>query len=196
MPEMKTITLSLVSAAALALAGGAAYAQAPANADHAFARGADTTRDQIEQRTAAAFARMDANNDGVLDAADRDARKAQRGERRAQRLQARFDKLDADKDGAISRAEFDAPRERVAKNARAGKRFGHRGHRFGGFAARGLFKADGDKSMTQAEFTAAALERFDRADANGDGTVTRAERREAFKALRDQRRAARATAQS
>lgn len=189
---MKTITLVLASAAALALAGGAAYAQAPAGAD----RNADMTRAQVEQRTAAMFERMDANKDDVLDAADREARKAQRGEHRAERLQARFDKLDADKDGAISRAEFDTPRERVAKNARAGKRFGHRGQRMGGFGGRGLFKASGDQSMTQAAFTAAALERFDRTDANKDGTVTGAERQDAFKALREQRRAARPAQQS
>jgi hypothetical protein len=193
---MKTPALVLASAAALALVAGAAYAQAPANVGADPARGADMTRAQVEQRTTAMFARMDANKDGVLDAADREARKAQRGERRAERLQARFAELDADKDGAISRAEFDAPRERVAQNARAGKRFGHRGDRMRGFGGRGLFKAGGDQSLTQAAFTAAALERFDRAAANKDGTVTGAERREAFKALREQRRAARAAAQS
>jgi Ca2+-binding EF-hand superfamily protein len=195
---MKTTTLVLAAAAALALAGGAAYAQAPANAGQGPARGADMTRAQAEQRAAAAFERMDANKDGVLDAADREARKAQRSERRAERLQARFDKLDTDKNGAISRAEFDAPREGLAQNGRAGKRFGHRGHRMGmgGFGGPGMVKAGGDTSLTQAEFTAAALERFDRADANRDGTVTAAERREAFKALREQRRASRAADQS
>lgn len=193
---MKTFPLVLASAAALALAGGAAYAQAPANVGNGPARGADMTREQVQQRTAALFERMDANKDGVLNAADREARKAQRDERRAERAQARFDRLDADKDGAISRAEFNAPRERVATNDRAGKRFGYRGYRTGGFGGRGLFKPGGDQSLTQAAFTAAALERFDRVDANKDGTVTAAERREAFKAFREQRRAARAALQS
>lgn len=185
---MKTIPLVLASAAAIALMGGAAYAQAP---ERGAARGGDMTREQVEQRTVAAFERMDANKDGVLDTADREAHKAQRAERRAQRQEARFARLDADGDGAISKAEFDAPRERVAKgDGKDGKRFGHRRHRMGGFGGPGPFKADGDKSMTQAEFTAAALERFDRADANNDGTVTGAERRDAFKASREQRRAA------
>jgi len=190
---MKTFTLVLASAATLALMGGAAYAQAPDRPG----RGADITRVQVEQRTTAAFERMDANEDGVLDAADREARKAQRSEWRAKRQEARFARLDADKDGAISKAEFDAPRERVAKDGKhAGKRFGHRGHRMGGFGGRGMFKAGGDQSMTHAQFTATALERFDRTDANKDGTVTVDERREAFKAFREQRQAARAAEQS
>ena len=37
--------------------------------------------------------------------------------------------------------------------------------------------ADNDGSVTQAEFTTAALARFDRTDANSDGTVSRDERR-------------------
>lgn len=200
---MKTFTLALASAATLALMGGAAHAQAPANFDHGPARGADMTREQVEQRTAAAFERMDANKDGVLDAADREALKAQRGEQRAQRQEARFDRLDADSDGAISRAEFDAAHEQArakfAERGKDGKHAGYRGHRlggFGGFGGRGQFKASGDKSITQAAFTAAALERFDRTDANNDGTVTAAERREAFKAFREQRRAKRAAEQS
>ncbi|HTM96234.1 MAG TPA: hypothetical protein VL100_10535 [Croceibacterium sp.] len=190
---MKTFTLVMASAAALALMGGAAYAQAPDRSD----RGGAMTRAQVEQRTVAAFERMDANKDGVFDTADREARKTQRSEWRAKRHEARFAQLDADSDGAISKAEFDAPRERGAKGGQhAGKRFGHRAHRMGGFGGRGMFKAGGGQSMTQAQVTAAALERFDRTDANKDGTVTADERREAFKAFREQRQAARAAEQS
>lgn len=193
---MKTFPLILASAATLALLGGAANAQAPERPT----RGADMTRDQVEQRTAATFERLDANKDGVLDAADREARKAQRGERRAQRQEARFGRLDADKDGSVTRAEFDAAHNQAGAKStgrgKDGRRFGHRGHRMGGFGGQGLFQVDGDKSVSQAEFTAAALERFDRADANNDGTVTAAERREAFQTFREQRRASRAARQS
>ena len=38
---------------------------------------------------------------------------------------------------------------------------------------------NGDQAVTQADFTARALARFDQADANKDGTVTREERRAA-----------------
>lgn len=198
---MTKIAFALASAATLALMGGAAYAQGSAQAE----RGADLTRAEAEQRSAEAFARMDANDDGVLDAADREARKAARGERRAERQDARFERLDVDSDGAISRAEFHAAhdragnwaRERFAERREGGERFGQRGrgkHR-AGFGA-GRFDGNGDRTITQAEFTAATLERFERADANRDGTVTAAERRNAMKAFREQRRAARTADQS
>jgi len=188
----KTLPLIMASAAALTVLGGAAYAQAPERPD----RNADVTRAQAEQRAVAAFERMDANKDGGFDAADREALKAQRSERRAERQEARFDRLDADKDGSITRAEFtaahDQAREKFSERAKDGKRFGkrggHRGFRMGGFG--GGPKAGGDKTVTQAEFVAAALDRFDRTDANKDGTVTAAERREAFKNFRQQRQAA------
>ena len=108
--------------------------------------------------------------------------------------------------GRRNRAEFDAGHDRMregfADRREGGHGFGHRGgfHRMGGFGGpggkpgafgHGAF-ADGDKTISQAEFTAAALERFDRADANHDGTVTAAERRDAMKAFRDQHRADRA----
>jgi hypothetical protein len=43
---------------------------------------------------------------------------------------------------------------------------------------------DKDGAVSQAEFMAAAMQRFDRADANHDGTVTRDERKAAFQAMR------------
>jgi len=196
---MKALSLALASVATFALLGGAAFAQAPERP----ARGADMSREQAAQRAVTAFQRMDANKDGVFDAADREARKAQRHERRAERQGARFERLDADKNGSITRAEFDAAydqqRTGVSERSGDGRRFGKRGHRgvrVAGFGGRGLFGADGNKPVTQAEFTAAALERFDRADTNKDATVTASEQREAFKALREQRRASGAPKQS
>ena len=52
--------------------------------------------------------------------------------------------------------------------------------------------ADSDGRITQAEFTAAAMARFDGMDANSDGTVTAAERQAQRAERRDQRRANRA----
>jgi hypothetical protein len=49
--------------------------------------------------------------------------------------------------------------------------------------------ANRDGTLTQAEFTGAAMQRFERTDANHDGTVTREERQTARKAMRDQMRA-------
>jgi hypothetical protein len=48
--------------------------------------------------------------------------------------------------------------------------------------------ADKDGTVTQAEFTTAALARFDRADANGDGTISGEERRTRHHSRHDRRR--------
>jgi hypothetical protein len=155
----RSLTVSL--AAAMLVAGSAAYAQSGPRSEPRSA----TNRAEVEQRTAERFGRMDANDDGLLDAADREAARRQA-----------FDGMDADKDGTISFAEFDSRRE-----ARADGRGGS------GVARR----ADADKNgtVTQAEFTSTALARFDRADADKDGTISLEERREArHHSRRDKRR--------
>ena len=47
--------------------------------------------------------------------------------------------------------------------------------------------ANGDKAISQAEFVAGALARFDRMDANKDGKVTAEERQAMRQAMRDKR---------
>ena len=154
------VTLSL-AAAALVGAGGVAYAQA----DEAPA----LTRAQVEQRSAEAFARMDANRDGVLDRSDRDARRGRPG---SARRKAAFERLDADKSGALSLAEFSARAEQ--RDERRADRRGP-GRRS---AARLGRHADTnrDGTVTQAEFASAALARFDRVDVDKDGTISAGER--------------------
>jgi Ca2+-binding EF-hand superfamily protein len=165
----KTLTLSLAAAAVLA-AGTAAFAQ------DERPKG-ETTRADVEKRTAEMFGRMDANDDGLLNEADREAAR-----RKA------FDSIDADKDGTLSFAEFDARRDdrREARDDRRGPGFGGPGMH----GERGLARAadaDKDGTVTQAEFTTAALARFDRADANSDGTISLEERREARQHMRHNR---------
>ena len=196
---MKKITLLTLGAALIAVP--AIAAQGPA------ADGKPTlTRAEAQARATQMFAKLDANKDGKLDAADRTARHAE--------MQAkRFAALDADKDGSVSKAEWDQHgADRAAKRAERGEkrapagevRDGQRhamhgpgkrgGHRMGGWA-KGA--AAGDKAMTQAEFVAASLARFDRIDANKDGQVTAEERqamRTAWKARADERRAQRGAA--
>lgn len=172
----KPLTLSL---AAIALVGaGAVYAQTPQTPQ----RGAEMTRDAAADHAGTMFARLDANSDGQIDEADK-----------AERAKARFDRIDADSNGTIDRAEFAAMHERRgergargeqrAENSqrgehrRGGRRGGHRGGAMGGMVAQADANSDG--TITQAEFTNAALTRFDAADANNDGTVTREERRAA-----------------
>lgn len=189
MTSMKTLMLSL-SATALAV-GGTANAQAPAqNAPDRI-----VTRAEAQTRATEMFARLDVNKDGKLDKADRELRHQQIREKM-------FARLDTNGDGSISKAEFMADRgpERRGHGADhdgpppPGKdgpaKFGGKGRgHFGGhgFGPGGRF--DDDRVVTQAEFVAEALKRFDAQDANHDGKVTPEERTAARKAHREERKA-------
>jgi Ca2+-binding EF-hand superfamily protein len=182
----KTFTLSLGAAAAALVASGIAIAQpGPPTGD--------MTRADVETRTAAAFARMDANDDGVLNEADREARQA-----------AMFDRLDADGNGSISREEFAAAHDKMRSMRGDGRHGGE--HRMGDRGPGGrhggpgmmqhmakMADTNGDGAISQAEFTAAALARFDKADANKDGTVTAAERQAAHQQMREAMQARKAS---
>ena len=173
---------------------GAALIAVPVLAAPGGDRNATQTRAEVQTRAAEMFARMDVNQDGKLDTADRAAKHAERQAKM-------FARLDADGNGSISKAEWDqhgadraAKRaERGEKRAAAGeagqgKRHAMRGHH----AMRMMGKADtdGDKAISQAEFQTAALARFDAADANKDGQVTAEERKAQRGAWRAKRGAA------
>lgn len=150
------------------------------------------TRAEAMAAAAARFARMDANADGRIDAADREAG-------RERRREAMFARIDADGNGAISRAEFDAAGAAMEQRREArGEARAHRGgeHRRGpgGRAFRAGQRSEAaraadtnnDRAIDRAEFMAAAEARFARADADGNGIVSAAERR----AMRPARRGA------
>lgn len=168
---MRKLTLAL-SIAALTLSGAAIAQTAPAAPARERAPMADQTRAQAQARAEAMFQRIDANKDGTVDQADRQARRSQM-----------FDRLDTDRNGSISRAEFDAQTAKRAERQGAGKRTARRGH--GG--KRAMMAAAGP--LTREAFVNNALTRFDRTDANRDGTVTAAERKAAREAMRGQWRA-------
>ncbi|HEY6815712.1 MAG TPA: hypothetical protein VI168_09255 [Croceibacterium sp.] len=173
----KPLTLSLAATAAL-IAGGVAYAQPqPSPGPRPEPRG-PTTRAEAEQRTAELFGRMDANADGMLNEADRAAARREA-----------FDAIDADKDGQISLAEYEARRDgrREARSERRGPD-GRGFARRGGHGMARTADADNDGTVTEAEFTTAALARFDRADANSDGTLSREERRDSRRDSRHEHR--------
>ena len=88
-----------------------------------------------------------------------------------QRADAMFQRLDANRDGALTRDEA----------LKAGPQTGRGGARVERLMAR-LF-ADA-QSVTQAQFEAQALARFDAQDLNHDGTVSAAEREQARAARR------------
>lgn len=167
---MRKLTLAL-STAVLALSG---VAMAQTASTPTRAPRPDMTRAQAQAKAEAHFAKLDANADGTLDQADRAAHKAQM-----------FDRIDTDKNGSISRAEFDA------MHAARGAKGEHRAHRMGGkmHGKMGARMGAGATPVTRQAFLDRALQRFDRIDANRDGTVTQAERKAGREAMRQQRRA-------
>lgn len=190
-----TLALGL-SVAALA-AGGIAYAEAQAARPEIDADGDGVfTRAEVQKGAEAMFAALDANHDGKLDMADRQAHRATMRGRM-------FDRIDSDHDGRITRDEFLADRDSDGPDGDGadgpdgkpgphgpgmggpgmdrprmdGPHAMHGGH--GGMAmmlAR-MADADGNGAVSQAEFAAAAMKHFDMADANRDGKVTAEERK-------------------
>jgi hypothetical protein len=172
---MKLTTVSLLTLAVFGATASLAQTAPAGEAQRAqrgpMGAGAEITRTQVQERSIATFARMDANGDGMLNAADREARRT-----------AAFDRIDTDSNGAISREEFAARQQ-----GQPGARGEARGAKPGGMAmgmmrgmrgmGGGKADTDGDKAVSQAEFAAAALARFDNADANKDGRITADEMR-------------------
>ena len=179
---MKTIAMGL-SLAALALAGVAYSAHAmPAGpgSDHTV------TRADAMTRAGQMFDRMDANKDGKLDPADREAHRA-----------AAFDRIDANKDGQISRAEFSAMEPGMGgHDGDDGRGMGHHGmggrhmggHGMGGGMMMQMADSNRDGAVTKAEMTAAAATRFDSADSNRDGSLSPEERQAARGAMHERMR--------
>ena len=194
---MNKITLGL-SAAALAIAAAAgtvAYA-----AEHGGHHGramhgmkadpfgdATITRADAQAKATAMFDKMDVNHDGKLDGADRTAR-----------INEHFDKMDANRDGTLSRQEFIAAHEQAMKDHAGAdadrganhEGMGHEGMRHGMRPNGPMAGMDGngDQAITRAEFLAGAMKRFDAADANHDGKLTKEERRAAHQAHRREMR--------
>lgn len=139
------------------------------------------------------FARMDQNKDGSINAADREAG-----------VKVRFQEIDADKNGSVSEAEFlahhqERMEERQAKRAefraeggKHGHKGGHRGKHHGGGFGGGMAMlkaadANGDRTITKAEFQSAAEARFAMADTDKNGSLSAEEQKAARKAMRAER---------
>jgi Ca2+-binding EF-hand superfamily protein len=202
-------TMLLAAAAALTLAGTAA-AQDARPAGRADADGDPRiSLAEMQAAHAARFARLDANGDGAL---SRDERKAgrqavrgQRTEQRADRMAARITRRDTNRDGGLNQAEapkvwtriaaFDVNRDarvtveelRAGRQAMAAQRRADRSARAQVQGqARVRADANGDGLLTRAEANAQLRARFTRLDVNRDGFVTREERRAGRQARRGQ----------
>jgi len=124
-----------------------------ANADGVISK--DEYDAKRAERSEKMKARLDVNNDGVVDEADREAMKAKREAKKAER--------------AARRAEREANGETRAKGEkRGGKRARMRGPNP---------DANGDGVVTRAEYEASTLAMFERLDKNSDGVLTKGEGR-------------------
>ncbi len=185
------------------LIGGGAVATAAIAAAVAFAAPgqmskADTNGDgslsklEVTAMANTPFTKMDVNADGQINAADREAKQ-----------KAKFGEIDTDKNGSISEAEFTAAHAaRMAERGERGegKMRGHRegrghhgmgkGHHGGGMKMLKMADANGDKTITKAEMTAAVDAHFAKADSNKDGQISSAEHDAMRSAMRERMKAA------
>lgn len=183
--------------------GGGAVATAAIAAAVAFAAPgqmgkADTNGDGLLSKaevTAMAnthFTKMDVNADGQINAADREAKQ-----------KAKFGEMDTDKNGNISEAEFTAAHAaRMAERGergegKMGRHHQGRGHHGAGKGRHGggmkmlkMADANGDKTITKAEMTAAVDAHFAKADTNKDGQISNAEHDAMRSAMRERMKAA------
>lgn len=156
------------------LLGGAAFAGVALAAQQPAPRPAPpTTQAEALARADQRFAALDANRDGQLSA---DELKGPRAARMIARA-------DSDRNGAISQAEFRAAAaQRFARvdadrdgTIEPGERPALRGPRRGGERMLARLDTNRDGAVSEAEFVAAAQQRFQRLDANRDGRVDAAE---------------------
>jgi len=190
---MKKTTLA-ATAAVLLTASTALYATYPAFAEPGRDPMGDATITWADAKAKAdaMWTRLDVNKDGVLNQADREAKMAEM-----------FDMIDTNHDGSISKAEFmehhkkmmDGPGWRgkgrdgtpsdmppPPPGAGMGMMMGPGAHMLHEMAEKA--DANHDGTITRAEFDAAAKARFDAADTNHDGKLTAAERRAAWMQMR------------
>ena len=202
---MKTLLISLVAAVAVPAAALAAQPAAapvpqrlhgPANAAHV------QTRAEVVAHIRTMFGRLDSNRDNFLTRAEMQAARSQKRQKpqgaKTQRggvAGARaFERFDLNRDGAISRAEWDAhaAQRQQRRAATGGRGEGARGVRHAGMGMGGrMFQTadvDRDNRLSFAEAQNAALQHFDRADLNRDGSLTPEERRQAREAMKAQHR--------
>jgi hypothetical protein len=175
---MKTFTL--LSGVLLLAGAGVALAQGGPGPGRPGSEG-DVTRQQAIAHVDETFARLDANHDGRVTPEEMHARGEHRREDMRQHM---FDRMDANRDGNISREEFAQTHAMHGPGGPAGPGPGMEmgpppagPDGPGGMHGTGGARMFGDQGfVTIEQMRARALARFDRADANHDGTLTADER--------------------
>lgn len=139
-----TVFISLITATAIAVAGGAAYAKSERHGAPVDFETLDTNADgqitleEMQARGADRFATTDTDGDGFLSLQELEAEAASRSKDRAGKMMERHD---ANADGKLSMEELAKP-DRGDRADRAERRFNH-------------VDEDGDGAITKAEFDAA-----------------------------------------
>ena len=183
-------TLILLSGAAMLAVAGVALAQAGPEPDGPGPHG-DVTRQQVVAHVDEMFGRLDANRDGRVTPDEMHAAGEHRREEMREHM---FDRIDANHDGNISREEFAEAHAMRGPGGPGGHRGMHMGtpeggpggpEGPGGHGMRGMRMFGDQGFVTLEQMRARALEHFDRADANHDGTLTAAEREAAHGRMRD-----------
>lgn len=181
---MKGMFVKLGIGTAMAVSFAVAVAAVtPTQADGDNKGNSSISKAEMMAKSSARFDQMDANRDGRIDAADRDAR-----------LKSRFASIDTDKNGSLSETEFAAAHAgRDGMHAMGGERRHERGGHNGRRAHHdgGMLRAadsDGDGVITRAEMIAGANAHFVKMESNGDGQISRAEREAVARPMRGQHR--------
>ena len=168
----------VAAAVAFLAASGASATAAPtpaarpaATAPAPAAQQPAPTRAALLRNLDQSFKNVDTNGDGVLSQPEVAAAEAKSVQTRLaevhQRMDAEFTKLDTNKDGQVSKAEFMAAGPQAPTTAPNGSNL--------------ITQLDKNKDgkISQDEYRAPFLGRFDKADANHDGTLSAAERQSA-----------------
>lgn len=167
--------LQILTAGALALVMAAPALAAPDGKRGGYDSAEPMARADVMAKANERFAKIDANNDGVIDAAEIAAHREQMRAARAERLASM-----SEEDKAKMQERRGMMKQRWAK--RGGTSDPARvGRGKGDWLAR--LDTNGDGLISRDEFVAPMMSRFDRMDANNDGIVT-AEERAAARAAR------------
>jgi Ca2+-binding EF-hand superfamily protein len=126
-----------------------------------MARGARANEDMETK-----FQSMDTNGDGKVSA-----------DEQAAAATSKFERMDANGDGKVTAAEMDSAHEKMAGKGKHEKMSSSEKIK--------MMDTNGDGSISSEEFTASSKTMFDKADANGDGYLTKQEMKSGMEKMKE-----------